>query len=522
MINHVNSASYTSFTIAKAFLSKSSEDLTLRSTFIPQMSLGAIGISEIEFDIHCRHEIVPILMALQYLYVKRPNVMKKVCNLIQADLLNGRSQKFGCIGLSSWEALVLASVRLGCDLDYDQLSDLADNHVRLRQLMGLGSFDIKRYPRSTIHDNLTGLCAETVDTISNIIVAEGHRFRPHAVDKVRGDSFVVAKNIHYPTDTNLTFDGIRKTIDLSVLLAKNHGIAGWRQHGHLFRKAKRTKRQIEKVARSKKKEKDTDLKRLYEQLINQAADIIDRSLETIHLYQSMKNSSAEPSTVYYDNIVSELFYFIAGTEYVCELARRRILNGESIKNPEKVFSLFEPDTELINRGKSPHPIEFGHRVLVIQDSAGFIIHSKMMDIGFTDEKVLVEVMKKLQTRFNGKILAASFDKGFWTPNNLKELSGIVTLAVLPKKGKRSKIDAQREGSKAFGKIRKWHSGIESAIHALGSGNGLSLCRDKDYNRYIALGVLGRNLQTLGNILIEKERKRQKKEQKCKKLFSLAA
>ena len=99
MIDHVNSVGYISFSIVTAFLSKCSEDTTLRSTFIPQMSLGAIGISEIEFDIHCRHEIVPILMALQYLYVKRPSVMKKICNLIQADLLNGRSQKFGCIGL---------------------------------------------------------------------------------------------------------------------------------------------------------------------------------------------------------------------------------------------------------------------------------------------------------------------------------------------------------------------------------------------------------------------------------------
>lgn len=494
----------------------------MRSTFIPQMSIDAVSISEIEFNIYCRHEIVPILMALQHLYVNRRCTIKKICELIQADLLNGRNQKRGCNGLSSWEALVLASVRLGCDLNYDQLSDLADNHVKLRQMMGLGSFDIKSYPRSTIHDNLTSLCAETVEAISNIIVAEGHRFSSHAVDKVRGDSFVVAKNIHYPTDTNLLFDGIRKTIDLSVSLAKDHGIAGWRQHGHLLRKAKRTKRQIEKVARSKKKEKDTDLKRLYEHLINQAVDIVDRSLETIHLYQSMKNSANEPVAVYYNNIISELYYFIAGTEYVCELAKRRILKGESITNPEKVFSLFEPDTELINRGKRPVPIEFGHRVLIIQDSAGFIIHSQMMDIGFTDEKILIGVMKKLQTRFNGKILAASFDKGFWTPNNLKELSGIVNLAVLPKKGKRSKADAQREGSKEFGKIRKWHSGIESAIHALGSGNGLTVCRDKDYNRYIALGVLGRNLQTLGNILIEKERKRREKEQKQNLLFSLAA
>lgn len=522
MTNHVISTGYASFSIVAAFLSTSSEDSTLRSTFIPQMSLGAIGISEIEFDIYCRHEIVPILTALQYLYVKRPNVMKKICSLIQADLLKGRSHKYGCTGLSSWEALVLASVRLGCNLDYDQLSDLADNHLRLRQMMGLGPFDINRYPRSTIHDNLTSLSAQTLETISNTIVTEGHRFCPHAVDKVRGDSFVIAKNIHYPTDTNLLFDGVRKTIDLSARLAKDHSIVGWRQHVHLMKKAKRTKRQIEKVARSKRKDKDATLKKLYQDLLDQAEHIIDRSLVTIQTIKSIKKATQQPASVFYDNMISELHYFIAGTEYVSELAKRRILNGESISNPEKVFSLFEPDTELINRGKSPHPIEFGHRVLIVEDKAGFIIHSKMMDIGFTDEKVLVDVMKKLQDRYNGKIRAASFDKGFWTPHNLKELSDIVPLAVLPKKGKRSKADAQHEGSKEFGKIRKWHSGIESAIHALGIGNGLTVCRDKDYDRYIALGVLGRNLQTLGNILIEKERKRREKERKPKPLFSLVA
>ena len=176
------------------------------------------------------------------------------------------------------------------------------------------------------------------------------------------------------------------------------------------------------------------------------------------------------------------------------LANRRVLQGEKIPNPEKVFSLFEPHTELINRGKVPHPIEFGHRVLVMQDSAGFIVHSQVLGIGVTDEKVLVDVMKKLQDRFNGKICSASFDKGFWTPNNLAELSKIVRVACLPKKGKRSTADAEREGSKAFGSARKWHAGIESAIHALGSGNGLIVCRDKGidgYNRYVALGVLGK-------------------------------
>ena len=484
----------------------------MRHSFIPQMTIGATAISEIEFDIYSRHELVPILMALQHLYVNRRSCIEEICSLIKDDVIKDQNEKLGCTGLSYWETLVLAAARLGSDLDLDQLQDLADNHQKLRQMLQLGQFDVKRYPRSTIHDNLTKLSAETIDKISQIVVGEGHRFRPNAVSKVRGDTFLVQKNIHYPTDANLLFDGIRKTIELSVKLAQDHGIVGWRQHDYLLRKIKRTKRRIEKVARSKQKNRDTKLKKFYKELLDRISNIVERSLNTISTFYAIKNQSNEPVSVFWTRVISELQYFIAGTEYMYELAKRRVLQDEKIPNPEKVFSLFEPDTELINRGKMPHPIEFGHRVLVMQDSAGFIVHSQVLGIGVTDEKVLVDVMKKLQERFIGKISFASFDKGFWTPDNLAELSKTVRVACLPKKGKRSTADAEREGSKAFGRARKWHAGIESAIHALGSGNGLIVCRDKGvdgYNRYVALAVLGRNLHNLGNILIERERRRRK-------------
>jgi hypothetical protein len=476
------------------------------------MSIGSIGISEIEFDIYSRHEIVPILMALQHFYVNQRSSVDEICTLIKDDIIEEQNEKLGCTGLSYWEILVLASVRLGSDLDYDQLQDLADNHQKLRQMLMLGQFDIKRYPRSTIHDNLTKLSAETIEKISQIVVGVGHRFYPNAVKQIRVDSFVVQKNIHYPTDANLLFDGIQKIIELTARLAKEHGIVGWRQYSYLIKKIKSTKRKIEKVARSKQKGKDKKLKKLYMALLEQISKIDERSLSTIATFFTIKEVANEPVSIYWMGVISELEYFIAGTEYMYDLAKRRVLQDEKIPHSEKIFSLFEPDTELINRGKMPYPIEFGHRVLVVEDSAGFIIYFQVMGIGITDEKVLVDVMKNLQIRFNDKIYSASFDKGFWTPNNLAELSEIVQVPCLPKKGKRSKADTEREGSKAFGKARKWHAGIESAIHALGSGNGLIVCRDKGidgYNRYVALGVLGRNLHKLGTILMEKQRELKK-------------
>ena len=123
-------------------------------------------------------------------------------------------------------------------------------------------------------------------------------------------------------------------------------------------------------------------------------------------------------------------------------------------------------------------------------------------------------MRDLQKQYQGKIRAASFDKGFWTPRNLQDLSEFIPLVVLPKKGRLSQMDRIREESKDFKKIRKWHSGVESAIHALVAGNGMKVCRDKGptgYDRYISMAALGRNLHQLGRILIEKERKKIKKD-----------
>lgn len=490
----------------------------MRKTFEPQITFGTVPMSNIKFDIFCRHELVPILMALQHLYFNKP-VLNEILDLIKEDIVEDKDEKLGCSGMHYWEILVLASARLGCDLDYDALHDLANNHATLRDIMQVSRLDDQRFPRTTIHDNITKLSPETIFKISDIIVTLGHEFYPKAIEKLRGDSFVVQKNIHYPTDANLILDGIRKSIELSVRLADAFNISGWRQHANLLKKIKSILRNIQRTAKSKRKNKEEQLKELYEKLIKRAHKIIEKSLDTIYTFY-FTQFELNPTFSFefeIDSEISEILYFINATQNMCELAERRVFENEKIPNSEKIFSLFEPFTELINRGKMPFPIEFGHRVLVIQDGGGFIVHAEVMGIGVTDEKVIVDTMKKLQDRFNNRIRIASFDKGFWTPNNLKELSEIIPLVCLPKKGKRSKVDQEREGSKEFGKARKWHPGIESAINALGSGNGLIVCRDKGeegYERYVALAVLGRNLQTLGTILQKKELKRIRRQSKA--------
>ena len=53
---------------------------------------------------------------------------------------------------------------------------------------------------------------------------------PKAAERVvGGDSFVVETNIHYPTDSSLIADGLRKVPGLAVQLAALFGLFGWRQ-----------------------------------------------------------------------------------------------------------------------------------------------------------------------------------------------------------------------------------------------------------------------------------------------------
>ena len=195
------------------------------------------------------------------------------------------------------------------------------------------------------------------------------------------------------------------------------------------------------------------------------------------------------------------------TEKVCSTARRRVLLGEVVPNEEKIFSIFEPHTELIKRGKQPDPIQYGHKVLLIEDAVGFICHYEVVANGVLDQDVLVPEMIELQQRVGGKIKRASFDRAFHTPDNQEKLAVIVDHPCIPRKGRLSGHKQEEEASVAFRQGRQSHPGIESAIGALQSGNGQERCRDKSklgYERYVGLGTLGRNLQVLGKLLLAQD------------------
>ena len=479
----------------------------MRQALNPELRLGYAPIEQVELNVNCRDEIIPILRALQQIY-SEPKLRQQILDPVAEDVNRASSSELGRPGLDYWPIVVLAAIRLGCNLDYDKLQDLAEQHRNLRLLMGIGDWDKEvDFDWRRIRDNVCLLQPATLTTLNHLIVATGHKLKPEAAKAVRGDSFVVETNIHYPTESSLIGDGLRKVVTLALELAQAHGQPGWRQHEHVLKNVKDIVREIGRTARAKGQGADR-LQPGYQKLLGLAEDLLQRARQLLTALAFQVEAHEEDWLAPAPTGAPErLLHYLQLTEKVCGTAKRRVLLGETVANHEKIFSIVEPHTELIKRGKVPNPIQYGHSVLVIEDAVGFICHYEVVANGLLDQDVMVPAMKKLQKRLAGKIERASFDRAFHTPDNQEKLAQIVRHPCIPKKGQQNGREQQKGATVEFRQARQSHPGVESAIGALQAGNGLERSRDKSklgHERYVGLGILGRNLQVLGKLLLAQD------------------
>lgn len=467
----------------------------MRKTFSRQQRLDCGGVLGVQLNLECRDEMVPILRGLQHIY-SRPELRDEILDLVAADVNADSQDDCGRTGMDYWQILVLAAVRLGCGLTYDGLQDLAEQHRALRQIMGIGDWEAAvSFSWRRIRDNVCLVKPQTVKKISELLVAEGHTIVPEAAKILRADSFVVETPIHYPSESTLIRDGIRKIMESAVPLAEYLDVSGWRQHDHLLGEVKRCSRQIERIAVKKGPHYKKRLKKGYEKLLKLSRKILRRATELCDLAE-VRLGPQEPLRTY-----------IALTQQVHGTAQRRVIHGETVPNKEKLFSIFEPHTQLYIRGKAGEPKQFGRLLLVYEDGAGFITHHNLMSRDAQDRHVVVEQTRIAQDILGGRVKQASFDRGFHSPENQNELAQILTHPCLPKPGAHQAKQQADSASIQFRQAQQRHPGIESAIGALQRGNGLVRCRDRTeigFERYLALGILGRNLHVLGKLLIARE------------------
>jgi len=473
----------------------------MRKSTQEQGRLDCAGVVHVHLNLECRDEIIPILRSLQQIY-SQPALRHRILELVAKDVNSDSRADRGRQGLDYWQIVVLASVRQGCALDYDKLQDLAEQHRALRQMMGLGDWDDNTsFNWRRLRDNLCLIAPSTIEQISHLVVAEGHRLCPSAAEQVRADSFVMETNIHYPTEAALICDGIRQILKRAVRLAGVVNAAGWRQAKHLEKNIRRLNREIQRIAARKGPRYQERLQRQYQRLLRQATKISQRARSL----ENKLSAAAQPEQWPVD--LERLKHFLDLTDQVLQTTTRRLLHGESVPNDQKLFSLYETHTQLYKRGKAGEPIQFGRLVMVYEDAAGFIVHHHLLPREQKDRDVVIEQTKIVAQRLGGRMKSLSLDRGFHSPEIQQELVSLVPTVCIPMLGQKQAQTQEETATVEFRVARQRHSGIESAIGALQSGNGLERCYDRTecgFKRCLSLGVLGRNLHVLGKLLIAQQ------------------
>jgi hypothetical protein len=480
-----------------------------------QMQIGEVDVSKVKFDLKSRDDIPKILRGLQHLYTDLA-LRTRLFALLEEQIAPKVDKRNGRPGMTLWSIFVCGVVRLDLNIDYDRLHELVNHHDTLRQMLGHAAFDEERYHYQTLKDNVSLFTPELLDKINQLVVGAGHvlvKKKENEALRGRCDSFVVETHVHYPTDINLLYDAMRKVITLTARWCEAHGISAWRQHHYNVRHLKRLMRTAQNKKRSKSQAQSQQQKNealmveAHQAYLEVAGHYLEKAQATVAgLAQNSGNDVDVLRKLEIEGFMKHAIRQIDQT-------RRRVIEGETIPHAQKVFSIFEPHTEWISKGKAGVPVELGVKVCILEDQHQFILHHQVMQQQ-TDDAVAVSMVSQAKQRF-ALLNACSFDKGFHTPDNQIKLKEQLESVVLPRKGKLTQAVRAEEQTESFATARRAHSAVESAINAL-EVHGLDRCPDHGidgFKRYVAFAVVARNIHRIGALLWEQEVKRKQRQNK---------
>jgi transposase, IS5 family len=238
-------------------------------------------------------------------------------------------------------------------------------------------------------------------------------------------------NVHFPTDVNLLWDAGRKCIELCSGLSERLGVSGWRKDRFWKKLINSQMRQVGRIKQGGGKNKG-------ERLIKAVKTYLCRARE---LESKVEGSQRELTlrVVEVSDILQleEIHYFLKMLVKHIDLVDRRLLQGEKIPHDEKLFSLFEPHTEWITKGKAWPPMELGHRLLLTTDQYQLVLDYKVMEKSVDQSETLPLARRLFENYGEQAFESMSFDKGFSNEKVREELERQVGLVVMPKKGRRN-------------------------------------------------------------------------------------
>ena len=432
---------------------------------------------------------------------------RAIVQRVRRDLVRGlKKPRTGRTGLTAQQALrslVLMRVK---NWDYRELRERIADGYTLRRFT---DFNSQRVPKhDAFNRTFNRLTPATLQAVNDAVIRAAVTLGLEDGTKLRVDTTVVETDIHHPTDNTLLWDSIRV---VTRLVGKLNALlpAGV---GAFTNRTRSARRRMQEIQRMTARQRPRHQVRTYRALITIADQVITDARAVIT--RTVRVRCSDPMTGVADTLRQEIArHCELGTRVVSQ-ATRRVLQGEQVPTEEKLYSIFEPHTDLIIRGKVLKPVEFGHKVFLAESGRRLITQYRVLDGNPADQ---VHVQPSLD-RHHGIFASApdlySSDRGFFNEENLRTCQRAgVTLTCIPQAGgKRSAEREALETSRAFKRGQRFRAGIEGRISVLFRGRGMkrALVEGREhFELFVGAAILANNLMVIAELVRRKAARRRR-------------
>jgi len=301
---------------------------------------------------------------------------------------------------------------------------------------------------------------------------------------IRADTTVMESNIHYPTDASLLWDTWRVAARL-LKRAREISAESVPRRFHT-RKIKKLYLDITRYSNSKSAKRQQQVRGWFRTLIERGEWIVAIAADFCENFRSSQNFA-------WAALALELRSFLPSMQQVAAVARRVQMASERVPASEKVFSIFEPHSELIKRGRREKPVEFGHKVLLCQTAEKFITDYEVYEKQAADNALTEKVIERHRKLFGARPVVLAADKGFCPEKSkFEELAKLVENLAIPRR-------MQDFMDKVLAHCQAFRAGIEGTISGLKRAFRWFRCffrGFKGFARNVGLGVFCHNLIVL--------------------------
>ena len=428
--------------------------------------------------------------------------------LVRKDLERGLKKpaagRHGITPEQTLRSLILMRVK---NLDYRDLRDRINDGFTLRSFTQFDSHSVPLH--DAFNRAFNRLTPATLSAINHLVVQAAVELDLEDGKQLRVDTTVVETNIHHPTDATLLWDTVRTITRLVDELDEKlpRGVKGFT---HRTRSARRRMQALQRMTARQREQQQTPK---YRELIRITEQVLRNAKQVIAAAKRVRRVDVVTRAAI-DEICKQITSFCKLGERVIDQTRRRVLQGESVPTEEKLYSIFEPHTDLIKRGKTLKPVEFGHKVFLAESAQGLITDYRVLEGNPVDSDHVQASLDQHQKTFQQAPEDYAADRGFYSDENVQHCkdAGVSQVCIPQRGGQRTAEQEELERSRAFKKGQRFRAGIEGRISVLFRGRGMKRCLFKGRERFeilVGAAVLANNLMRIADLLANRKPNRRR-------------